>query len=100
MKKATKVTKKTKITGNLTVGRNVFIRTVTNYYTGRIAGITKHSVVLTDAAWVADTGRFSEALRTGVLSEVEPYPDGPVDVMLGGIIDVCEWPHPLPRAVK
>jgi len=99
MKKETKVTKKAN-TGNLMVGRNVFIRTVTHYYTGKIGAVTKHSVVLTDAAWVADTGRFGEALATGVLFEVEPYPDGPVDVMLGGIIDVCEWSHALPRKVK
>lgn len=78
------------------VGSAVIIRAVTLYYTGRIVEITATDLVLGDAAWVASTGRFSDALRTGVLDEVEPYP-GAVAVARGSICDVADWPHALPR---
>ncbi len=83
----------------LTVGNAVFIRTVTLYYTGRVAEVTPESVVLTDAAWIADTGRFSTALATGALGEVEPFP-GAVEIGRGAIVDATHWKHALPRAVK
>lgn len=83
----------------IAVGRPVFIRTVTHYYTGRIVEASSELIVLEDAAWVADTGRFSEALSTGTLREVEPFPH-PVAVSRGALVDVTDWPHPLPREVK
>jgi len=81
------------------LGQSVMIRTVTHYYTGRIIALTPHEVVLDEAAWIADTGRFSVAMATGVLDEVEPYPDG-VSVMRGAIVDCAPWNHPLPREMK
>lgn len=83
------------------IGENVFIRTVTHYYIGKVVLLTDKVVGLADAAWVADTGRFGAALATGSLSEVEPYPgDGRVDVQQDGIIDSCPWTHALVRAPK
>ena len=82
------------------VGQNVFVRTVTMHYTGKLVRVTPGELVLIDAAWIADSGRFHEALLTGVLREVEPYPDGEVIVSRGGIIDVCRWPHDLPRTAQ
>src|SRR5574341_1053677 len=61
--------------------------TVTMYYTGKLRQVTAQELVLTDAAWIADTGRFSEALRTGTLSEVEPFPEGQVVIGRGAIVD-------------
>lgn len=78
------------------IGRSYFIRTVTNYITGKCAAITDSDIKLDDAAWVADTGRFSDALLSGNLNEVEPYP-GPAFVSRGAIVDFCEWLHALPR---
>lgn len=78
-------------------GTNVMIRTVTNYFTGRVAAISASWIVLEDAAWIADTGRWADALKAGKLVEVEPYPDGPVYVARGAIVDVCGWAHKLPR---
>ena len=81
-------------------GTNVFIRTVTNYYTGRIAETSPAGfMLLEDAAWIADTGRFSKALTNGDLNEIEPFP-GEVAVALGSIVDVSPWNHELPRKVK
>lgn len=81
-------------------GKKVLIRTVTFYYTGRVLAETERWIVLEDAAWIANTGKFSTALANGTLSEVEPYPDGAVWVATGAIVDVSEWKHDLPRKMK
>ena len=81
------------------IGENVFIRTVTMYHTGKVVAVSDKFVTLSDAAWIADTGRFSDALKTGNLSEVEPV-EGLVRVSLGAIVDVFEWKHELPRIQK
>ena len=83
----------------LTVGSTVLIRTVTMIQVGRVVSMDERFVELADASWVADTGRFSAALTTGSLSEVEPFPAGCL-VGVGAIVDVAPWPHPLPRTVK
>ena len=82
------------------IDKKVFVRTVTNYFTGLLVAVTDQSLILEQAAWVADTGRFSAGLADGTLSEVEPYPDGPVLVARGAVIDLCEWRHELPRDVR
>lgn len=83
------------------VGNAVFVRAVTHYATGRIVEITKDEIVLEDAAWIADSGRFSQALEKGesVLNEIEPF-HSPVAIGRGAIVDVTSWPHALPRKVK
>mgnify|MGYP001106916061 CR=1 FL=1 len=81
------------------VGQTYLIRTVTMFYTGRVVAITDSDLVLEDAAWIADTGRFSDCLETGVLNEVEPFLDK-VIVARGGIVDATPWTHPLPRTQK
>ena len=81
------------------VGKAYLIRTVTMHYTGRVVEVTDSDVLLEDAAWIADTGRYSNSLLSGELSEIEPYP-GRVAVCRGGMIDFCEWTHNLPRVQK
>jgi hypothetical protein len=83
----------------LAVGNQVFIRTVTHYYTGRVVELSTSEVVLEEAAWIADTDRFAAALATGNLKEVEPFP-GDATIGRGAIVDACTWPHALPRSVK
>jgi len=83
------------------VGKPYFIRTVTFYYTGLLKAVHEHELVLEDVAWIADTGRFSEALRTGSFNEVEPYPaDTEVIVNRGSIVDASVCGYPLPRDIK
>ncbi len=82
------------------VGKNYFIRTVTLYYTGRLVRVTAQELVLEDAAWIADTGRFAKALEEGELSEVEPFPVGEVIIGRGAVIDATLWGTALPRKVK
>ena len=85
----------------LKVGNNVLIRTITMIQTGRIVELNDLEVVLSDAAWIADTGRFHNALVHGTLNEIEPFPGPePISVNRGSIIDVVLWKHPLPREQK
>lgn len=86
-------------THSLVVGTCYFIRSVTHYYTGRLTSITDSDIVLEDAAWIADTGRFANAMETGELSEVEPF-HNPVIILRGVIVDVTPWEHDLPRGTK
>jgi len=81
------------------VGRAYLIRTVTNYWTGRVASVGDQEIVIEDAAWVADTGRYHQAVADGTLVEVEPVP-GAVIIGRGSIVDAVEWHAPLPRDVK
>ena len=81
------------------IGSCYLIRTVTMMYTGRLIGVTDSDVVLENAAWIADSGRYANALAEGTLHEVEPYPDR-VCVSRSSIVDFAEWTHPLPREQK
>jgi hypothetical protein len=88
-------------THSIPSGCAVFVRTVTHYYTGHVDAVTDSDVVLSSAAWIADTGRFSDALKSGEFSEVEPYPDSVrCIVSRGAILDVSTWAHALPRKRK
>lgn len=83
------------------VGKNYFIRTVTHHLTGKLLKVTSKELVLEDAAWIADDGRFHDALKTGNFSEIEPFPAGQeVIVGRGSLIDAIVWLHPLPREQK
>src|SRR5690606_38382280 len=68
----------------------VAIRTVTHYYTGRVVGVRDGLVLLADAAWIADTGRWADFLTSGKANEVGPFP-GQVGVSLGAIVDVTPF---------
>lgn len=87
-------------TGPWRIGKNYLIRTVTMIDTGRLVAVTPGELVLEDAAWIADTGRFADALKTGKLNEVEPFPEGQVIIGRGSIIDATIWVHDLPRIQK
>ncbi len=72
------------------IGKNYFIRTVTMHHTGRLVAVTQQELVLEDAAWIADSGRFSDALAdTDNLKEVEPFPTGRVIIGRGAVIDAA-----------
>lgn len=81
------------------VGASYLIRTVTNYWVGKLIEVHGDAIVLESASWVADTGRFHQAVSSGSLSEVEPVPR-PVIVGRGSIVDATEWPFALPKDSK
>lgn len=80
------------------LGMKVFIRTVTYHCTGRIVGIKDGFIQLEDSAWIADSGRFADALSTGELNEVEPTEK--MWVAVSSIVDFFEWNHNLPLEQK
>jgi hypothetical protein len=82
------------------VGEKYFIRTATMALTGRLKQVYDQELVLEDAAWIADTGRFSNFLKEGTPDEVEPFPKGEVIVGRTSIIDACIWGHDLLRETK
>jgi hypothetical protein len=81
------------------IGAAYLIRTVTMIDTGRVVDVTEHEIVLEDAAWVADTGRFAAALKSCEFSEVEPFPAGRVIIGRHSVIDAVQI-ETLPRKVK
>lgn len=81
------------------IGDKVAIRTVTHYQTGRISKIVGKFLILEDAAWIADTGRFMDFVEKGTFNECEPLTCA-VKVNSDTIIDSFEWRFPLPRAQK
>lgn len=81
------------------IGKNYLIRTVTMIDTGRVVEVTSQEIVLEDAAWIADTGRFADALKSADFYEVEPFPDGRVIVGRGAVVDAVQISS-LPRRQK
>jgi hypothetical protein len=81
------------------IGANYLIRTVTMIDTGRLVDVTPTELVLEDAAWIADTGRFSGAVSKASFGEVEPFPAGRVIIGRGAVIDAVEI-HTVPRSQK
>lgn len=81
------------------IGKSYFIRTVTMYVLGNLKDLNSKELLLKDAVWVADTGRFHDALKTGELNEIEPFVS---DVILNrdSIVDSSEWLHKIPREQK
>jgi len=77
------------------VGQKLFIRTVTYHMTGKVTKRMGAFIQLEDAAWIADSGRFSDAIKKGDLSEVEPV--GTAWVNLSSVVDFFPWKHDLPK---
>jgi len=67
--------------------------------TGRLVAVTAQELVLEDAAWIADTGRFADSLEKAEFGEVEPFPPGRVILGRGAIIDAVKI-RSVPRSQK
>ncbi|MGY6501623.1 MAG: hypothetical protein ACXIVQ_12145 [Acidimicrobiales bacterium] len=80
-------------------GDKLLIRTVTMTLTGEVVACSPSWIILDDAAWIADTGRFADAIDTGALNEIEPMGHG-VRVARAAIVDVTPWLHDLPTDQK
>lgn len=72
------------------VGKSYFLRSVTHHYTGRLLEVHDKELVIDQACWIADDGRFADALAKECFAEVEPFPPGPVIIGRGGILDMKE----------
>lgn len=69
------------------IGKNYLIRTVTMIITGKLIYVGPKELKMESAAWIADTGRFSDALKDAQkFSEVEPFEDYAI-IGRGAIVD-------------
>lgn len=48
--------------------------------TGKLEKVFDNELLLSNAAWIADTGRFHNAVKDGSFDEVEPFVN---DVIVG-----------------
>ena len=78
--------------------QSYLIRTVTYHLVGTVVGESNGFLCLKNASWVADSGRFGEALANGTLAEVEYV--GEALVNRASIVDAFPWKHALPAQSK
>jgi hypothetical protein len=80
------------------IGGKFFFRTVTYHLIGKVEKIVGKIAVLKNASWVANSGRFMNAIKDGTLEEVEPV--GDCFVNLDTVTDFFPWGHDLPQEQK
>lgn len=80
------------------IGHNFFFRTVTYHLIGKVTKRIGRFLQLEKASWVADSGRFMNAIKEGKLNEVEPV--GIAFVNLESVTDFFPWKHKLPTEQK
>lgn len=80
------------------VGEKYFFRTVTYHSVGEVKKIVGRFAYLKNASWIADSGRFMDALKNGTLNEVEPV--GEAFINLDTVVDFFPWKHRLPTEQK
>ena len=80
------------------IGGKYFFRTVTYHLVGEVKKIVGRFAYLKNASWVADSGRFMNAIKDGTLSEVEPVGDAFVNI--DTVVDFFKWTHKLPTEQK
>ena len=80
------------------IGKSFYFRTVTYHLVGKVTKQLGHFLQLEGASWVADSGRFMQAIKNGTLDEVEPV--GIAFVNLESVTDFFPWKHPLPKDQK
>ena len=80
------------------VGGKFFFRTVTYHLVGKVKKMVGRFAYLEDASWIADSGRFMDAIKEGKLNEVEPV--GAAFVNIDTVVDFFPWKHRLPTEQK
>lgn len=85
------------------VGKAYLFRTIGYHWLGRVIAVNGRWLTIDDASWVADTGRYSEAIsgKIGSLSssELEPSPR-PVLLNSDHVTDAVSYPFEIPRSLK
>jgi len=77
------------------IGNKYYFRTVTYHQVGRVVKQIGNFLQLEDASWVAESGRFMQAIKNGSLSEVEPV--GTMFINIDSLVDLFPWIHNLPK---
>ena len=82
------------------IGQAYLFRLVTHHQTGIVKKVYHTEILLEQAAWIPDDGRYHKALRDSEFKEVEPVPDGvPMIIGRGALIDAVPIDN-VPREVK
>ena len=81
------------------VGKQYLIRTVTMIQVGKLEKVYDKELVLSNASWIADTGRFNNCLVNYEFNDIEPFKHNAI-VNRGAIVDCTEWCGELPKEVK
>ncbi len=81
------------------IGDKVFIRTLTYHYIGEVVEETAEAIILDKTVWVADSGRFTEAIAEGSLNEFEII--GLITpIIKNNMVDIIPWNHDIPTQRK
>ena len=80
------------------IGKKFFFRTVTYHLIGEVTARIGMILKLQKASWVADSGRFMNAIKEGTLNEVEPV--GVAYINLNTVTDFFPWTHKLSMVQK
>ncbi len=80
------------------VGKCFFFRTITYHQVGRVKKIVGGFFQLEEGSWIPESGRFMQAIKNGVLEEVEPV--GTMFVNIAALSDMIPWVHALPKEQK
>lgn len=83
------------------IGKAYLIRSVTHINIGIVKTVGDNEIILSSASWIADTGRYHDALKYGTdkLNEVEPYLDD-VIINRSAVVDATIWRHSPPTEQK
>jgi len=96
-----KKTATTQSKGFYQIGEPYLIRTVTMIYTGRLIKSSDNELVIIEACWIPDTGRWQSACQNGTFDEVEPYPsNAEVIINREAILDLFKIDFKLPTEQK
>ena len=95
---ADEVIEESGIEGPWEIGKAYLIRTVTYHQVGILKDIQGDFLIFKDASWVADSGRFMQAIKNGTLNEVEPV--GKAYINIKSVTDFFPWVHALPKEQK
>lgn len=82
------------------IDKKIFIRTVTYHLVGEVKNRIGNLFELKNASWVADSGRFMDALKDGFGDNAEIEPVGQCYVNIETIVDMFPWKHNLPKEQK
>tara|TARA_R100001480_G_scaffold7322_2_gene14914 strand:+ start:229 stop:561 length:333 start_codon:yes stop_codon:yes gene_type:complete len=81
------------------IGQTYMFRTVTHIIVGVVEDVGDKEIVLSEASWIPDTGRYHNFIKDGTLEEVEPYIDK-VIIGRGALVDSTVWRHGTPKEQK
>jgi hypothetical protein len=82
------------------IGQIYLVRTVTMIVVGELIDFNDQELLFAKASWIADTGRFSDALKDVCkIKEIEPFTNNAI-VGRGGLIDATIIKADLPLQQK